>query len=178
MPGGRWPLGLGRLGTIDRCQSDLIGSGDHTLCHSVRGRAKRWWRKADHCAIYLLIAGTYAPFTLVSLRGAWGWPLFGVVWGLALIGVVQEICLARGARRLSLAWYLVMGWVGALPTPQLARALTAGGFAWLAIGGAIYTIGTVFYILDERWPPGHGIWHLFVLGGSMSHFVAVVAYAI
>lgn len=105
-------------------------------------------------------------------------PGTSTVWGLALIGVVQEICLARGARRLSLAWYLVMGWVGALPTPQLARALTAGGFAWLAIGGAIYTIGTVFYILDERWPPGHGIWHLFVLGGSMSHFVAVVAYAI
>ena len=149
-----------------------------TLYHSARGRAKDVLRKFDHCAIYLLIAGTYTPFTLVTLRGAWGWSLFGLVWGLAVVGVVQEIWFARGARWLSLAIYVLMGWVGLVAILPLAHGLGAGGVAWLIAGGAIYTIGIAFYLLDERWPLAHGIWHLFVLGGSASHFVAVAGYVL
>jgi hemolysin III len=149
-----------------------------TLYHSLRGRAKDVLRKLDHCAIYLLIAGTYTPFTLVSLRGPWGWSLFGVVWGLAVLGIVQEIWWAQGARWLSLAIYVVMGWLGLVAALPLVRALTPAGFAWLAAGGAIYTLGIVFYMLDERWPAAHGIWHLFVLGGSASHFVTVQRYVV
>ena len=146
------------------------------LYHSLRGRPKLVLRKLDHCAIYLLIAGTYTPFTLVSLRGAWGWTLFGIVWGLALLGIVQELWLARGARWLSLALYVSMGWLGLVAVAPLLRVLGPDGFAWLAAGGAIYTLGVVFYLYDERWRHAHGIWHLFVLGGSAAHFVAVYVF--
>ncbi len=146
------------------------------LYHSLRGRPKLVLRKLDHCAIYLLIAGTYTPFTLVSLRGAWGWTLFGIVWGLALLGIVQELWLARGARWLSLALYVSMGWLGLVAVAPLLRALGPDGFSWLAAGGAIYTLGVVFYLYDERWRHAHGIWHLFVLGGSAAHFVAVYVF--
>lgn len=137
-----------------------------TLYHSTRGRAKGVFRKLDHAAIYLLIAGTYTPFTLVTLNGPWGWSLFGVVWGLALLGIVQEIWFAKGARFLSLAIYLLMGWV----------ALSWQGFALMLAGGAIYTIGVVFYLFDERFRHFHGIWHLFVLAGSAVHYVAILLY--
>ncbi len=147
-----------------------------TLYHSLRGRSKTVLRKLDHCAIYLLIAGTYTPFTLVSLRGAWGWTLFGVVWGLAVLGIVQELWLARGARWLSLALYVTMGWVGLVAVAPLLRALGPDGFAWLAAGGALYTLGVIFYLYDEQWRHAHGIWHLFVLGGSTAHFVAVYVF--
>jgi hemolysin III len=149
-----------------------------TLYHSLRGRAKDVLRKFDHCAIYLLIAGTYTPFTLVTLRGSWGWSLFGVIWGLAIFGIVQEIWFARGARWLSLAIYVLMGWMALIAVLPLMRELSGGGFAWLVAGGAIYTLGIVFYLFDEKWPPAHGIWHLFVLGGSAAHFVTVMVYVI
>lgn len=147
-----------------------------TLYHSVRGRAKDVLRKMDHSAIYLLIAGTYTPFTLVTLNGPWGWSLFGVVWGLALVGIVQEIWLAKGARWLSLAIYLLMGWVALVAVVPLIRALGWPGFAWVAGGGAVYTAGIVFYLYDERFTHFHGIWHLFVLAGSALHYVAVLLY--
>ncbi len=147
-----------------------------TLYHSVRGRAKNVLRKMDHAAIYLLIAGTYTPFTLVTLNGAWGWSLFGVVWGLALVGIVQEIWFARGARVLSLVIYLLMGWVALVAVVPLVRALSWSGFAWLAAGGAVYTAGIVFYLYDERFRHFHGIWHLFVLAGSAVHYVAILLY--
>ncbi len=147
-----------------------------TLYHSVRGRAKSVLRKMDHAAIYLLIAGTYTPFTLVTLNGPWGWSLFGVVWGLALVGIVQEIWFARGARLLSLAIYLLMGWVALVAVAPLIRAISWSGFAWLAAGGAIYTAGIVFYLYDERFKHFHGIWHLFVLAGSAVHYVAILLY--
>jgi hemolysin III len=147
-----------------------------TLYHSVRGTAKDVMRKFDHCAIYLLIAGSYTPFTLVSLRGAWGWSLFGSVWGLALLGVLQEIWLAKGARILSLAIYVVMGWLALIAVAPLISALSWSGFAWLAAGGLVYTIGIVFYALDERLTHGHGIWHLFVLGGSACHYFTILFY--
>ena len=149
-----------------------------TLYHGTRGRAKAILRKLDHCAIYLLIAGTYTPFALVTLRGAWGWSLFGVAWGLAAVGVAQELAFGRGARVVSLAIYLVMGWMGLIALQPLAAGLGPAGLAWLLAGGALYTGGIVFYALDERIRHFHGVWHLFVLGGSGAHFVAVAGYVV
>lgn len=147
-----------------------------TLYHSVRGRAKDVMRKLDHCAIYLLIAGSYTPFTLVSLRGPWGWSLFGTIWALALLGVIQELWLARGARILSLAIYVLMGWLALVAVVPLISALGWGGFAWLAAGGLLYTVGIAFYATDEKLRHGHGVWHLFVLGGSAAHYFSVLLY--
>lgn len=149
-----------------------------TLYHSLRGRAKRIWCKFDHCAIYLLIAGSYTPFALVSLRGGWGWSLFGVVWGLAIFGIVQELWLASGRRLLSLAIYVVMGWLALIAMVPLLNALSPQGFAWLAGGGLVYSLGIIFYINDERWRHAHGIWHLFVLAGSVCHYVAVSRFVV
>ncbi len=150
--------------------------GISTLYHSTRGRAKEVFRKLDHCAIYLLIAGTYTPFTLVTLRGPWGWSLFGVVWGLALLGVVQEFFLGKGARLLSLAIYVTMGWVALVAVVPLIDALGLAGFAWVAAGGVVYTAGIVFYLFDERFRHWHGIWHLFVVAGSVVHYLAILLY--
>ena len=147
-----------------------------TLYHSTRGRTKAVFRKFDHAAIYLLIAGTYTPFALVTLNGPWGWSLFGVVWGLAALGVAQEIWLAKGARGFSLALYLLMGWFSVIAVVPLIEALSWGGFAWLAAGGMVYTAGVVFYLYDERFRHFHGIWHLFVLAGSAIHYAAIVLY--
>lgn len=147
-----------------------------TLYHSVRGPAKSVLQKFDHCSIYLLIAGTYTPFALVSLRSTWGWWLFGVIWALALVGIVQEIWWAKGARILSLIIYVLMGWLAMAVVLPLWKALTPTGFAWLAAGGACYTLGIVFYVLDHRVRHGHGLWHLFVLGGSICHFFTVLLY--
>ena len=148
-----------------------------TLYHSVRGtRAKNVLRKFDHCSIYLLIAGSYTPFALVSLRGAQGWWLLGVIWGMALLGIAQEIWLAKGARVTSLVIYLLMGWLALVVVVPLWHALTPAGFAWLAAGGACYTLGVVFYATDHKVRHGHGLWHLFVLGGSACHFFTVLLY--
>jgi hemolysin III len=149
-----------------------------TLYHSVRGRAKNVLRKLDHSAIYLLIAGTYTPFTLVSLNGAWGWSLFGVIWGLAVFGIVQEVTIARGARWLSLGIYLVMGWLAVVAVVPLARALSWNGMGWVAAGGLVYTAGIVFYVFDERFRHWHGIWHFFVMGGSATHFAAIAMFIV
>ena len=147
-----------------------------SLYHGTRGRAKAVLQKFDHCSIYLLIAGSYTPFALVSLRGAWGWSLLGTVWGLAIVGVVQELWLARGARVLSMAIYLVMGWLALVAAWPLWIALEPEGFAWLLAGGALYTVGIVFYVRDRKMRHGHGIWHLFVMGGSTCHFLTVLLH--
>lgn len=147
-----------------------------TLYHSVRGRAKAVLQKFDHCSIYLLIAGSYTPFALVSLRGALGWWLLGGIWTLALVGIVQEIWFAKGARVLSLVIYLLMGWLALVAVVPLWNALTPGGFLWLAAGGVLYTGGIYFYVADNRIRHGHGLWHLFVLGGSACHFYTVLAF--
>ena len=112
----------------------------------------------------------------MSLRGPWGWTLLGVVWSLAVLGIAQEIWLARGARRLSLALYVLMGWLALAAVVPLWQALGPGGFAWLAAGGALYTGGVAFYVADERLRHSHGIWHLFVLGGSSCHFFTFLLY--
>lgn len=149
-----------------------------TLYHSLRGHSKVVLRKLDHHSIYLLIAGTYTPFCLVTLRGPWGWSLFGVVWGLATIGILQELRPTRGPRILSVVIYVVMGWVALAALMPLQRTLGPSGFAWLAAGGVFYTVGIVFYAFDSRITHGHGLWHLFVLAGSASHYVAILGYVL
>ncbi len=147
-----------------------------TLYHSTRGRAKDIFRKLDHSAIYLLIAGTYTPFTLVTLSGGWGWSLFGVIWGLAIFGIVQELSLKSKKRMLSLYLYLGMGWVAVIGVIPLIKALTWAGFGWIVAGGVVYSVGTIFYFYDEKFKHWHGIWHLFVLGGSILHYLAILFY--
>jgi len=148
------------------------------LYHSLRGRAKDVLRELDHHSIYLLIAGSYTPFCLVTLRGPWGWSLFGVVWGLAVLGSLQELWLKNSARILSVLIYIVMGWVALLALVQLLHALGPAGFAWLLAGGLFYTIGIIFFVIDTRLKHAHGIWHLFVLAGSASHYVAILKYVL
>ncbi|MDE1179545.1 hemolysin III family protein [Paraburkholderia sp.] len=148
-----------------------------TLYHSVRSpRVKSILQKCDHSAIYLLIAGSYTPFTLVTLRGPWGWSLFGVSWGLAVLGIVQELTLGRRTRSVSMVLYVLMGWLALVAVRPLVAALPAAGTAWLVAGGVIYSAGIYFFINDERIRHGHGIWHLFVLAGSLCQFVSVARY--
>ncbi len=148
------------------------------LYHSLSGRTKGILRKLDHISIYLLIAGTYTPFCLVTLRGPWGWSLFAVVWALAVLGMLQELRPMKGARVLSVVIYFVMGWVVIVALAPLQRALGPAGFAWLAAGGVFYTTGIVFYALDGRMRHAHGVWHLFVLAGGASHYVTILRYVL
>jgi hemolysin III len=144
-----------------------------TLYHSSRDpRVKRRMKVFDHCAIFLLIAGTYTPFTLVGLGGGWGWSLFGVIWGLALFGIVLKLFFTGRYRLLSTAVYIVMGWLALVAFVPLTRALPEPALYWLVIGGVVYTVGTIFYH-NKYVPYSHAIWHLFVIGGSVSHFTAV-----
>ncbi|QYD68594.1 hemolysin III family protein [Paraburkholderia edwinii] len=148
-----------------------------TLYHSVRApHVKSVLQKCDHSAIYLMIAGSYTPFTLVTLRGPWGWSLFGVVWGLAALGIMQELTLGRRTRSVSMVLYVLMGWLGLVAIEPLIEALPAAGTAWLVAGGVIYSAGIYFFVNDERIRHGHGIWHLFVLAGSLCQFVSVARY--
>ncbi len=149
-----------------------------TLYHSLRGRAKVVMRKLDHLSIYLLIAGSYTPFCLVTLAGAWGWTLFGIVWGLAVIGMLQEIKPRSEARVLSLVIYAVMGWIVLVAVKPLLAALGGAGFAWLLAGGICYTVGIVFFVFDDRFRHWHGIWHIFVMVGSLLHFIAILFYVL
>jgi hemolysin III len=148
-----------------------------TLYHWTRNpRVKAILQKCDHSAIYLLIAGSYTPFTLVTLRGPWGWSLFGVSWGLAALGIVQELTLGRRTRSVSMVLYVLMGWLALVAVRPLVSALPPAGTAWLVAGGVIYSAGIYFFINDERIRHGHGIWHLFVLAGSLCQFVSVARY--
>ena len=152
--------------------------GASTAYHSVRGRAKAVLRKLDHLSIYLLIAGSYTPFCLVTLRGPWGWSLFGVVWALAVIGMLQELKPKSEARILSVVIYGVMGWIVLVAINPLLVSLGKAGFAWLAAGGCAYTLGIVFFAFDKRFRHWHGIWHLFVIAGSLLHFIAILLYVV
>ena len=147
-----------------------------TLYHSLRGRAKRFFHKLDHYSIYFLIAGTYTPFTLVTLRGGWGWTIFGIIWGLVVLGVVLESLPQKGNRVLSLVVYVLMGWLVLVALKPLLQALPGAGFVWLLAGGLFYTGGLVFYVFDEKVRHFHGIWHLFVLAGSVSHYVTILFF--
>lgn len=147
-----------------------------TLYHSFRGTSKNVLQKFDHCTIYLLIAGSYTPFTLVSLRGAWGWSLFGVVWGLAVIGILQELLFEKRRAVLSVAIYLLMGWIAIIGIRPLSHSLSGAGLTWLVAGGLFYTIGVVFFALDTRLKYSHEVWHLFVLAGSACHYLTIFLY--
>jgi hemolysin III len=149
-----------------------------TVYHSVRGRAKAIMQKVDHFSIYLLIAGSYTPFCLVTLRGPWGWTLFGIVWALAVIGILQEIKPRSEVRIMSIVIYALMGWIVLVAVKPLIAALGTAGFTWLAAGGALYTIGIIFFAFDTRFRHWHGIWHLFVIAGSLLHFVAICFYVV
>lgn len=143
-----------------------------TLFHGTRGRAKAAWARADHCAIYLMIAGTYTPLALVALRGVWGWSLFAAVWAAALYGVARELLPTR-ERPPAVALYVLMGWVGIAAVLPIVERFPAAGLPWLLAGALLYTGGVVFYARDGRWRHAHGVWHLFVLGGSASHCIAL-----
>lgn len=148
-----------------------------TLYHALpRNRAKRVFQVLDHTAIYLMIAGTYTPFTLGVLRGAWGWTLFGLVWGLALAGVV--LTSAGGVRypKLRMGLYLAMGWLILIAIKPLWLRVPSAGLFWLFAGGVAYTVGVVFYAA-KRVRYSHFVWHLFVIAGTACHFVAVLRYA-
>jgi hemolysin III len=149
-----------------------------TLYHSLHGRAKLVFQKLDHAAIYLLIAGSYTPFTLVTLRGPWGWSLFGVVWALAIVGIVIDSLHHNGPRIYQIIIYVLMGWVILVALYPLIQKLPTGGLVLLFFGGLSYTGGMVFYALDEKLEYAHGIWHLFVLAGSISHFLAILLYVL
>lgn len=148
-----------------------------TLYHGIHHpRAKAVFRVLDHSAIFLLIAGTYTPFTLVNLRGPWGWSLFGVIWGLALLGIVFQIGLLRRPT-VSVLLYVAMGWTVLVAIRPLLGAVAPGGLALLVGGGVAYTVGIVFYVW-RRLPYGHAVWHLFVLAGSVLHFFAILCYVV
>lgn len=149
-----------------------------TFYHALPpGRGKRVFGILDHAAIFLLIAGTYTPFTLVTLRGPWGWSLFATIWGLAIAGVVLEAVTRGRARRLELVLYLVMGWGIVVATRPLLHGLAPGGLVLLLAGGLAYTLGVIFF-LWRRLPFHHAVWHVFVLAGSICHFFAVLLYVI
>ena len=149
-----------------------------TLYHTVTSdRWRRFFQKLDHAAIFLLIAGTYTPFTLGPLRGGWGWTLFGIVWGFAVIGIVLKLFFAGRADVLSTIAYLVMGWLVVIAVKPLLAALPAGALWLLLSGGLCYSLGTIFY-LWEKLPYNHAVWHLWVLGGSVCHWAAVFGYIV
>ncbi|MGD0015805.1 MAG: hemolysin III family protein [Bryobacteraceae bacterium] len=144
-----------------------------TLYHALRTpRVKQWLRVLDHGAIFLLIAGTYTPFLLVSLRGPWGWSLFGVIWVLAVAGIVLKLFFTGRFRLLSTLIYLFMGWLALAAFKPLVEVLPHGSLVMLLAGGVAYTAGTLFYMW-KRLPYHHAVWHLFVLAGSVCHFFAV-----
>lgn len=148
-----------------------------TICHSLpAGKAKRVFEILDHCAIYLLIAGTYTPFLLISLGGGWGWTLFGVIWGMALFGVLFKSIWGIKYPLASNLIYLLMGWMVIVVIKPMMAALPSSGLLWLLAGGLAYTFGILFFVFDSRWKFAHFIWHFFVVLGSICHFVAVFWY--
>lgn len=150
-----------------------------TLYHSFSSvKLKRLFRKLDHVAIYLLIAGTYTPFLLISMRGKNGISGLVIIWTLAAIGLLLDILIEKRIEWLQLSIYLAMGWFCVLFYSDLKASIPTAGMAWLTIGGVLYTGGVVFYVLDEfnKLRHAHGVWHLFVLSGSISHFISIAGY--
>lgn len=147
-----------------------------TLYHAIpHQNAKRWLKTFDHCAIYLLIAGSYTPFLLVSLRTPLAFGLMIVIWLIALFGIIMKIAFVYRFKRLSLVTYLIMGWLSLIVIYQLALNLDVGGLTLLAAGGVVYSLGVIFYVA-KRIPYNHAIWHAFVLAGCACHFLAIYLY--
>lgn len=147
-----------------------------TLYHSfTNDKAKYICKIFDHAAIYLLIAGTYTPFTLVSLHGTLGWTVFGTIWGLAAVGIVFQVFFVKRFKLFSTLCYALMGWLIVLVIKPLMAVLPVMGLYWLIAGGLFYTVGAIFYLIKQI-PYNHTVWHLFVLAGSSAHFIAVFRY--
>lgn len=149
-----------------------------TLYHGLhRSERRHLYKLLDHCAIYLLIAGTYTPFLIVAMRSNTGWWLFGAIWALATAGILTKLWLRHRYPRLSLLSYLFMGWLIVFAAPQIADAIGPNGMAWVVAGGLSYTVGVAFY-MAKKLTYSHAIWHLFVLAGGICHFLAVVWYVL
>jgi hemolysin III len=150
-----------------------------TLYHGAKNlKIKRILNKLDHSAIYVLIAGTYTPFSIVLLQGGWGWSIFGVQWGLAIAGIIFKVFWYKPKYRKISAWaYIGMGLVIIVALQPLIDKISTGGLIWLSVGGAVYIVGVFFY-LTKKIPFSHGIWHLFVMGGSLAHFFAIYNYVL
>lgn len=156
--------------------SSAVLYGASTLCHSMTGQSKARWQKVDHCAIHLLIAGSYTPFALVMADGLWCWVTLAAVWIVSILATVREI--RSRALAPSVRLYIGMGWlVVAAAGPSVAR-MEAGGVLWLLTGAASYSVGTIFYVNRFGFRHAHGVWHLFVLGGTTSHFVAIAGFVL
>ncbi|WP_337244246.1 hemolysin III family protein [Luteimonas sp. gir] len=172
--GNGWQLGASIVFGITLLLLYLASTLYHAVHHPVlKGRLKVF----DHCAIYLLIAGTYTPFTLIGLRGTLGWWLFGTIWTLALAGVVFKLFYTGRFRGLSTAIYVAMGWLVVIAIGPVAAALDTWTLSWIIAGGLFYTLGTFFY-MRESIPYAHAIWHLFCIAGSVCHYVAVLAQVV
>lgn len=172
--GGAWQLGSAAVFGASLVAMYTVS----TLFHSVpASRPKRALRIADHCLIYVLIAGTYTPFALVTLHGSWGWSLFAFTWGVALAGVVFKVFFTGRFELLSVLVYLTLGWCGLAAAAPILQRMPAEGIAWLLAGGLCYTVGVAFYALG-RMPYHHAVWHLFVLAGSACHYYCVLRYVI
>ncbi|MBL8326290.1 MAG: hemolysin III family protein [Rubrivivax sp.] len=149
-----------------------------TVYHALpAGVAKRWLCRLDHAAIYVFIAGTYTPFTLGAMHGAWGWALFGVVWGMAAFGVTVKLLDRLQHPWVSTGLYVAMGWVVVVAAPWMAERIAVAGLAWLVAGGACYTLGAIVFLFDHRVRYAHFVFHVFVLAGSCCHFFAALWYA-
>ena len=174
------PLGAGAVtGAAIFGASMIILYASSAMYHSLpQCKAKKIFQIFDHAAIFLLIAGTYTPFTLSVLQGAWGWTLFGLIWGLAALGVIMKTIHTDGTSKLSIALYLAMGWLAVFAVRPLYDSMPLEGLLWILAGGVMYTGGVIFFAYDHRVKYNHLIWHLFVLAGTTCHVVAVIEYAL
>ncbi|MCW3490684.1 hemolysin III family protein [Dethiobacter alkaliphilus] len=149
-----------------------------TLYHSFRNqKLKAIFKVMDHSAIYLLIAGTYTPFTLIALRGPLGWTIFGFIWGLAIVGIILKVFFVKRFKVISTLTYVLMGWAIVVAFNPLLANLSGQGIRWLVSGGILYSAGAIFYLF-KRIPYNHAIFHLFVIGGSVCHFLSILLYVL
>lgn len=171
--------GLAIVGFSIFALSLVLLYGASTAYHLARHPArKKWMQILDHACIFLLIAGSYTPFALVTLRGPWGWGFLAAAWGFALIGILFKLFFTGRFPLLSNLMYLAMGWMAVIGWEPLTANLPYGGFQWIVAGGVLYTLGVTFFLFDEKVPFFHAVWHLFVLGGSAAHVVAVYQYVL
>ena len=172
--GGAWHMASGIIFGVSMVLLYLAS----TLYHSFTNqRIKDILKIFDHAAIYLLIAGTYTPFTLIPLHGTVGWIIFGIVWGLAFLGILLKIFFVKRFKVLSTLCYLLMGWFAVVMIDPLLSSIHIYGLYWLIAGGLFYTVGAIFYLL-QRLPYHHAIWHLFVIAGSVAHFIVILNYVL
>lgn len=173
------PFGAGAVtGAAIFSASMIILYASSAIYHALpHNKAKKIFQIFDHSAIFLLIAGTYTPFTLSVLQGAWGWTLFGLIWGLAVLGVIMKSIHTNGTSKLSIAMYLAMGWLAVFAVKPLYDSMPFAGLMWILAGGVMYSAGVLFFAYDHKVKFNHLIWHLFVLAGTSCHVVAVIQYA-